>query len=64
MNRVRGGRYRYPRYFFTNRSVDIRGIFVETCSRLGVTCRCSGSTVSVAQRHDVAKLDAFVGPKS
>jgi len=32
INRVRDGRYAYPRYFFTNRSTDILEIFRQACN--------------------------------
>jgi hypothetical protein len=60
-----GGRYEYGRYLFVNESIDIRNFFVEACRRLGVECRYSKrNTLSVARRASVAKLDAFIGPKS
>jgi hypothetical protein len=63
---VVGGRtYEYPRYLFTNRSDDIRNLFLEACERLGVAARPSNRiTVSVARRDAVERLDAYVGPKS
>lgn len=57
--------YAYPRYFFTNRSEDILGLFCATCDRLGVRwTRSSAKNVSVAHRASVARLDAFIGPKA
>jgi hypothetical protein len=57
--------YEYPRYFFTNVSVDIQRIFCTALDRLGIEWRqnrwCS---ISVARRDSVAALDEFVGPKS
>src|SRR3954462_815018 len=32
----RTAEYAYPRYFFSNRSADIRGLFCEYCERLGI----------------------------
>ena len=64
INRVRDGRYAYPRYFFTNRSTDILEIF-----RQAVRCRpvCTfpskPDTISIARRQAVAAFDAFIGPK-
>lgn len=56
--------YAYPRYFFTNMSSDIRGLFIDYCERLGVRCTHSNyKTVSVADRRSVALLDSFIGPK-
>jgi hypothetical protein len=68
MNRVRnrtGRSYVYPRYFFTNRSTDIRGIFVRACGLMGVECRPNRRyDLSIARRHSVAILDEFIGPKT
>jgi hypothetical protein len=66
-NRVKvAGTYReYPRYTFSNASSDIRGIFTDTCDRLGVHwTRMSERIIAIARRADVAFLDTFIGPKS
>ena len=67
LNRVRaanGRSYAYTRYQFSNRSEDIRRLFVAACDRLGIeTRRMNAVTVSVAKRQSVALLDGFVGPK-
>jgi hypothetical protein len=56
--------YEYPRYLFVNRSVDILRLCGETLDRLGVAWRFSKpTTISVARRDAVARLDRFVGPK-
>jgi Homeodomain-like domain-containing protein len=61
----RVGRYAYPRYFFTNYSADIRGIFCDHCDLLGVRWSQSNArNISVSHRDSVALLDSFVGPKS
>jgi hypothetical protein len=68
---VAGGerrRYEYPRYFFTNTSVDIIGLYTGTLDRLGVAwthLRQSrrAQTISVARRPAVALMDRHVGPK-
>lgn len=58
-------RYSYVRYFFSNLSADIRGLFCETCDRLGVRWSMSNSrNVSISDRASVALLDEFVGEKS
>jgi hypothetical protein len=65
-NRVRrrGRWYAYPRYTFSNRSPDIRGVFCEHLDLLGIAWRMAGPVnVSIARREAVAALDAFVGPK-
>lgn len=55
---VRGKRYEYPRYFFSNTSEDIKDIFCAACDLLGVDWHRSARYVSVAKQHDVAALDA------
>ena len=58
-------RYTYPRYQFSNRSDDIRGIFTDALEQLGIAWRQSNQwTISVARRDAVAMLDTFVGPKT
>lgn len=61
-------RYEYPRYFFTNKSADIRGLYTGTLDMLGVEwtyCARNGTpwNVSVARKASVALMDAHVGPK-
>ncbi|RNF79992.1 helix-turn-helix domain-containing protein [Streptomyces botrytidirepellens] len=57
-------RYEYPRYFFTNRSDDIRKMYTDTLDRLGVAWRQTNAwNISVARRDSVALMDAHVGPK-
>jgi hypothetical protein len=64
MNRVWGGKYEYPRYFFSNRSADIHAIFRHACDLLGVRWRQNNEwNTNVARRDDVAFLDTFIGPK-
>jgi hypothetical protein len=70
INRVRrplkdGDRwYEYPRYFFVNHSADIHRLCGEALDRLEVLWRFSKpTTISVARRKSVARLDEFVGPK-
>jgi hypothetical protein len=56
--------YEYPRYFFSNLSADIRGLFCEYCERLGIRWTQSNPrNISVSHRASVAALDEFVGPK-
>jgi hypothetical protein len=58
------GEYEYPRYFFSNLSSDIRGLFCEYCDRLGIRWTQSNPrNISVSLRDSVALLDSFVGPK-
>ena len=57
--------YEYPRYFFSNLSADIRGLFCEYCERLGIRWTQSNHrNISVSHRHSVAILDGFIGPKA
>ena len=57
--------YEYPRYFFTNLSADIRGLFCASCDRLGIRwTQSSYKNISIADRRSVAMLDSFVGPKN
>jgi hypothetical protein len=56
--------YAYPRYFFSNLSADIRGLFCETCERLGLRWTQSNHrNISISHRTSVALLDENVGPK-
>jgi len=65
MNRVWNGRYEYPRYFFSQVSTDIMGLFCRACRQLGVEYRFNGPrSVSIARRASVALVDGFVGPKT
>lgn len=63
----RGGRrrYSYPRYFFTNYSAHIRGLFCEHCELVGVRWTQSNArNISVSDRRSVALMDGFIGPKA
>ncbi len=69
-NRVRrrlgGGErwYEYPSYLFVNKSADILGLCEQALDLLGVAWRFSKpTTISVARKEAVARLDEFVGPK-
>ncbi len=56
--------YVYPRYFFSNRSIDIQKIFCDVCERLGVQWRQDGPwDISVARSESVRILDRHIGPK-
>jgi hypothetical protein len=66
MNRIRHPKktYVYPRYLFTNRSLDIQRIFCGACDRLGIAWRQDGPwNISIARREAVAVMDRHVGPK-
>ncbi|MFB9520570.1 MULTISPECIES: helix-turn-helix domain-containing protein [Streptomyces] len=57
-------RYEYPRYFFTNKSEDIRHMFTDALDSVGVAWKPSSAwNISVARRASVALMDAHVGPK-
>lgn len=57
--------YEYPRYFFSNVSEDILGIFANTCDQLGVAWKQNRwNSISIARANDVAYLDQFIGPKT
>jgi hypothetical protein len=61
-------RYEYPRYFFSNKSDDIRKLFTDTLDKVGVewTTLARGSdpfNTSIARKASVALMDAHVGPK-
>ncbi|MDQ0777952.1 hypothetical protein QF026_006418 [Streptomyces aurantiacus] len=61
-------RYEYPRYFFSNKSDDIRKLFGDALDKVGVewTTLARGSdpfNISVARKASVALMDAHVGPK-
>ena len=61
----RKAEYAYPRYFFSNLSADIRGLFCEACDQLGVRWTQSNHrNISIAHRRSVAVLDEFIGPKA
>ena len=56
--------YEYPRYLFVNRSEDILRLCGQTLDLLEVAWRFSKpTTISVARKEAVARLDEFVGPK-
>lgn len=58
-------RYEYPRYFFTNKSLDILALCCAALDRLGIAYRRPRwDHVSVARREAVAALDMWVGPKT
>ena len=56
--------YAYPRYFFSDLSADIRGLFCASCERLGLRWTQSNHrNISISHRTSVALLDENVGPK-
>ncbi|WP_261718094.1 helix-turn-helix domain containing protein [Streptomyces sp. FZ201] len=61
-------RYEYPRYFFTNKSDDIRQLYTAALDQVGVEWTCLARNgepfnVSVARKASVALMDEHVGPK-
>lgn len=59
-----GTNWRHPRYSFNNASADIRRIFCDACDVLGVHWTQAPRTVYVSRKHDVARLDEFIGPNA
>ncbi|WP_333493502.1 helix-turn-helix domain-containing protein [Kitasatospora cathayae] len=62
-------RYEYPRYFFTNTSTDIIGLFTATLDAVGVQWKASiprptgQVNISIARKDSVALMVAHIGPK-
>lgn len=57
--------YAYTRYFFSNVSADIRGLFCTTCDQLGLRwTKSNRRNISISHRSSVALLDEYVGPKA
>ncbi|WP_042395788.1 helix-turn-helix domain-containing protein [Streptacidiphilus carbonis] len=57
-------RYDYPRYFFSNKSADIRRLYTATLDSLGVEWKQANAlNVSVARRASVALMDEHIGAK-
>jgi len=60
----KGKRYSYARYYFSNRSTDIRAIFCEHLDLLSIAWTQSMEyVIQVARRPAVEALDRFIGPK-
>ncbi|MDT0451772.1 helix-turn-helix domain-containing protein [Streptomyces hesseae] len=67
---VRGERkrYEYTRYFFTNKSDDIRKLCSDTLDKVGVEWKVTRRgkdpfNISVARKASVALMDTHIGPK-
>ncbi|MFI9309130.1 transcriptional regulator [Streptomyces triculaminicus] len=57
-------RYEYPRYFFTNKSDDIRKLYTGALDSLGIEWKQTNAwSISVARRASVALMDTHIGPK-
>ena len=64
-NKVWHCKYSYPRYFFSNESLDIQQLFRDACDIIGIEHRNNRrNSISVARRASVALLDEIVGPKT
>jgi hypothetical protein len=62
--RVCSKTYEYVRYGFANRSDDIKRILCDHLDLLGVGwTRPNQQPIAIDRRAEVAKLDAFIGPK-
>jgi hypothetical protein len=60
-----GRAWAHPRYSFANKSDDIKRIFCDACSLMGLHFTTAGEkTIYVSRKTDVAVLDRFVGPKA
>ncbi len=63
--KIKGRKYEYPRYMFSNESTDIMGLCQWALDLLGIPWRMARlNNLSVARRDAVAALDVWVGPKS
>lgn len=52
------------RYYFSNRSEDIKDLFCRSLDSLGIPwTRPSDRQIAIYRRDAVAKLDQFIGPK-
>lgn len=56
---------RAARYAFSNRSGDIKQLFCESCTALGIRwTRPCDRQIAIYRKESVARLDEFVGPKT
>ena len=56
--------YEYVRYFFSNLSPQIRRLFIQVCTELGIrTTQSNPRNISVSHRDSVAVMERIVGPK-
>lgn len=61
---ARTAHYEHPRYFFSNRSEDIRRIFCTHCDMLAARWTQSNHrNISMSHRESVARLNGFIGAK-
>ena len=55
----------YPRYFFCNKSADIRQLFIGAVEKLGLQwTQTNEINIAISHREDVAWLDEHVGAKA
>lgn len=59
----RTGPYRYLSFQFSNKSDDIRDLFIAACLRVGVSARPAQDYVRINRRECVEKMVAHVGVK-
>lgn len=62
MNTGRGN-WICPRYGFSQVSDDIREIFCDACTLMGLRWTRAKHTIYVSRKADVVLLDGFIGPK-
>jgi hypothetical protein len=60
----RTGRYAYTSYEFSNRSSQIRELFMDACDRVDVEYRAYPRYVRIYRRPSVALMQKHVGPKA
>ena len=60
----RTGRYEYLCYEFSNRSEQIRGLFMDACDLVGVNYRPYRRYVRIYRRESVALMQQYVGLKA
>jgi hypothetical protein len=60
----RTGRYEYVSYEFSNRSAQIRGLFMDACDLVGVEYRPYRRYVRIYRRASVALMQQYVGLKA
>lgn len=60
----KSGDKKYPNYSFSNRSKEIRELFIWACSLVGVKITQTGYDVNICTRKEVEILDTFIGQKS
>jgi hypothetical protein len=55
----------YPRYFFSNYSIDIQALYIATVDKLGLqVTQTNANNFAISRREDVAWLDEHVGAKA